>query len=599
MITYGFSIQGKGHFEKGVICQDSNKVERIKSGHYVGIVADGVGSAPHSDIGSDIAVKSLFQYCNDHIEKNCSCDTIKKILADAYAFALEQIQQYIKKQGAVIEDFDTTLSSVVYDGKTVVYGHVGDGGIIVKCADGKIKPITSRQKGADGISVIPLRAGGSSWVFGIETKVASVLLVTDGMLDCVIQPVLVNLPPDKMALVKGDFEKDNVYVTAAEFFMNPASVYQNRNIKNPDEYMNYFLEGKLSGEDQQTFLKCIIMAYTRQLGKEKTAKIVHRIKKYYYAVWAVKKVTDDKSVVCIMNEKVKITPQDIKYYEEPDWKWRQESYNALLYGESMPEKTFSDPLYQRQKRDEKTKGNSSLSKKKEKVRNDEGGGNDIVQTDFGEIKAFEYVRNKLKLSKPLISVYSLVLGVAIGVVATILITTMFRGEKRDNTAKSTPVVTTTEQPKMLTKGPPTLEPEINFKEEAEHFLDYLIKIDVSNISTTEKKNWNRAIKQYDFSDCIEIFDKDINEKKNYSDEELSGDAIENERTSSDIKNRDDNIDKMIVIMKETFQKHKVDDFKEQLENTYICYEREQRMKIRKAIKKMDLDDIPETNNQKK
>lgn len=585
MITYGFSIQGKGHIEKGVVCQDSNKVDCIKSGHYVGIVADGVGSAPHSDIGSDIAVKSLFQYCNDHIEKNSSCDTIKEILADSYAFALEQIGQYVKKRGAVIEDFDTTLSAVVYDGKTVVYGHAGDGGIIVKCVDGKIYPITSRQKGADGISVIPLRAGRSSWVFGIETKVASVLLVTDGMLDGVIQPVLVNLPPNKMALVKGDFQKDNVYVTAAEFFMNPDSVYRNRYIKGPDKYMNYFLKGELGGEDQEIFLKCIIMAYTRQLGKENATKIVHRIKKYCYAVWAVKKVTDDKSAVCIINEKVKVTPQNMKYYEEPEWKWRQEWYNALLYDKPMPEIPFSDPLYQRQKGE---------------VRNDEGGGYDIEQTDFGVTKVFEYVRNKLKLSKPLISVYSLVLGVAIGVVSTMLIMTMFAGaEKSDNATKPTPVVVTTEKPKIFTKDPSTPEPEMDLKEEVDHFLDYLIKINVSNISTTEKESWNRAIKQYDFSDCLEIFDKGMNEKKSYSDEKFSIDTIQNERTASDIKDRNDNIDKMIVIMKEIFQRHKVDEFKEQLENTYMGYEKEQRMKIWKTVRKMDLDNILETDNQSK
>lgn len=352
MITYGFSIQGKGHIEKRIICQDASRVERIKSGHYLGIVADGVGSAAHADIGSDIAVKSLFQYCDEHIDKKSSTDTMERILSEGYSYALEQIEQYVKEQRASIDDFDTTLSAAVYDGNTIVYGHAGDGGIIIKEANGSIKSITTRQKGADGISVRPLRAGENSWAFGTTGQAASVLLVTDGMLDGVLQPVLVNLPPSQAALAKGNFRKDNIYITAAEFFMNPYSVYRNKNIKNPDEYMNYFLTGDLSRDDQETFLKCISTAYMKLLGKEDAIEIINYIKKYFYIVWAVKNVTDDKSIVCMINEQAKVTPQNIEFYQEPNWKWRQESYNALLYGKHLPDIPSDDPLFLDQDRNE-------------------------------------------------------------------------------------------------------------------------------------------------------------------------------------------------------------------------------------------------------
>ncbi len=412
MITYGFSIQGKGHIERGVVCQDSNKAGRIESGHYIGIVADGVGSAPHSDIGSDIAVKSLFQYCNDYITGSSTHDEIEEILSDGYFYALSQVSEYVRNQRAVIEDFDTTLSAVVYDGETVVYGHAGDGGIVVKNLDGTIKPITSRQKGADGISVRPLRAGKSSWDFGVEKEVASVLLVTDGILDGVIQPVLVNLPPDKMALVKGDFRKDNVYISAGEFFMNPYSVYKNRNIKNPDEYMNYFLQGNLAGEDQEMFLKCLLMAYKKQLGKSNAENIVNCIKKYCYAVWAVKNITDDKSVVCIMNDSARVTPQSIQYYEEPDWKGRQERYNALLYGKPMPQAVPKKPYKQER----------SQSKPEGVVENEEG-------TQIYWKKGFKNLR---KNSMVLIIILSFAIGLVFGVT-----TTNFMIEKPDRSASGT------------------------------------------------------------------------------------------------------------------------------------------------------------------
>ena len=59
MITYGYSLQGKSHIDRNTVCQDSSAAVKLKSGYYLGVVADGVGSAPHSDVGSGIAVESL------------------------------------------------------------------------------------------------------------------------------------------------------------------------------------------------------------------------------------------------------------------------------------------------------------------------------------------------------------------------------------------------------------------------------------------------------------------------------------------------------------------------------------------------------------
>lgn len=346
MITYGYSLQGKSHIDRNTVCQDSSAAVKLKSGYYLGVVADGVGSAPHSDVGSGIAVESLQAYCEQYVKKGMKDVELEDILRDGYEYAFRQVEKFVTQQGGSIADYDTTLSSVLYDGTKVVFGHAGDGGIIVRKKDGTITPITERQKGADGTSVRPLRAGNSSWDFGIcSDEAASVLLVTDGMLDGVFQPVLVNLPSSAMELAKGTFAKNNVYVTACEFFMNPNMVYLNPHVKNHEAYMQHVLKGNLEKKDQDDFLKCMIYGYTKTLGKEEACRLCEAIKKFYFAVWAVTKVTDDKSVVCLMNEKAKVTPKEQKYYQEPNWKWRQECYQALLYGKELPPAPSDDPLY--------------------------------------------------------------------------------------------------------------------------------------------------------------------------------------------------------------------------------------------------------------
>ena len=78
MITYGYSIQGKSHIQRGVVCQDSSKVQRLHANVYMGIVADGVGSAVHSDIGSKMAVDALFAFCNEHIKRGYSIEQMRQ-----------------------------------------------------------------------------------------------------------------------------------------------------------------------------------------------------------------------------------------------------------------------------------------------------------------------------------------------------------------------------------------------------------------------------------------------------------------------------------------------------------------------------------------
>lgn len=333
MKTYGFSIQGKSHIVRNTVCQDSSLAVRLKCGLYMGIVADGVGSARHADIGSKMAVEQLYRYCDSNIRKTQSEEEIKVILKKGYQEAMLQIENYVAKAQGKLEEYDTTLSSVIYDGDTVVYGHAGDGGIITRYRNGVTKPVTRRQKGVDGISVRPLRAGSSSWEFGIvQEPVASVLLVTDGMLDSVIQPFLLNLPSSKEEAMRGNLKKDNVYITATEFFMNPDVLYLNRSVKDPDQSMQDFLQGNESAGEEKILIDRMHAGYLKLFGKNATDRLCNEIQKTCYLLSAIKKVDDDKSVVCLMNEKKKIVPQNASMYREPDWKGLYDKYMNWMRG---------------------------------------------------------------------------------------------------------------------------------------------------------------------------------------------------------------------------------------------------------------------------
>ena len=331
MITYGYSIQGKSHIQRGVVCQDSSKVQRLRANVYMGIVADGVGSAVHSDIGSKMAVDALFAFCNEHIKRGYSIEQMLQVLQQGYEYAFQQIEQYVSTNKQDIAQYDTTLSAVIYDGENIIYGHAGDGGIVMRCQTGEIKALTNRQKGADGVSVRPLRAGSTSWEFGVSQEVAAgVLLVTDGLLDGVIEPSLLNIPKTSTQFIQGNFKKNNVYITVAEFFMNPDVVFNNREIVDPERFMEHYLRGDLSGEDEGNFLQYMKASYTKSFGDKNAEKLCQVIAQYSYAVWALSKVDDDKSLVCLMNNAMKVEKQKLEYYVEPNWNWLAGCQKALL-----------------------------------------------------------------------------------------------------------------------------------------------------------------------------------------------------------------------------------------------------------------------------
>lgn len=445
MILYGFSIQGKSHIDKGTVCQDSNKTGQLCAGYYFGAVADGVGSAPHSDIGSKLAVEKLYEYCDKNIKKGMSQIDVEDVLCAGYEYAMETIQKYADSHDKKIENYDTTLSAVIYNGKKIIYAHAGDGGIIVRQTNGIVKPVTKRQKGADGTSVIPLRAGERSWKIGTYSgNVAAVLLVTDGMLDGVFQPTLLNLPSSTMELARGDFSQDNVYIAAAEFFMNPYAVYKNSKIKGAENFLHTFLEGNLLPKDQDSFLQCMDAAYTKLFNKKTSREICESLKEVYFVVGAVKNVRDDKSVVCLINETIEVVPQDKKYYLEPDWVWLQECYEALVYGKEPPVK------------DDDEKDNGVNGEIKDRTERKTGGetGDDSEEKKLKDEEK-ERRRNKVKRRRKAALIAAIgVLAVSL-VILVICLISLFSSDTDKKQPNSKPKVTA-----VLPTATPTPTPKV-------------------------------------------------------------------------------------------------------------------------------------------
>lgn len=293
--SYGFSLTGTSHIKKGTPCQDAHKALKLKNGWVVAAIADGVGSAAHSEIASSIAVETVVEYINNCIDKCKIIDDVLPYMSLAYTEAQGIIEKIAEEKEDFIGDYDTTLSMIVYDGINVVYGHSGDGGIVGLENNGLFDKITSPQKAEDGICVIPLRAGEKSWEFGkAKGEYASVLLATDGIYDTFFP-----------YLLKG--QENEVYVPLIRYFMDNNGM--NIDNKNVDKVK----------EEKQSFISSD----------------------------AYSSVTDDKTLLVVVNSKVCPEFQNEDYYKEPDWdklqlEWNKKAYPQLYVEKDTKEEENSD-----------------------------------------------------------------------------------------------------------------------------------------------------------------------------------------------------------------------------------------------------------------
>lgn len=333
MLSYGFSIKGKAHIKTGVVCQDANMHGEIAPGLYIGVAADGVGSARHSDIASGLATEKLVKYLENHIQSDYSVEEKMACLKAGYRYAEKAIEEYVKDCDDMLNEYDTTLHVVLYDGRTVIYGHAGDGGILVRTMSGETKVVTFPQKGSDGVSVMPLRAGEKSWKFGcFPERVAAVMLVTDGMLERVVLPHLLNLPTTREEIQNPDRRKTNVYLSATEFFMNPYCVLGNKNLQDPIDLYHYYINGEFLDPEQdwKLYLDCMHRGY-ESLYDAATADRICETMTASVPLWNIEDTTDDKTVVCLINEDAKIDVPSPEYFHEPDWAKLRKHYEHLLY----------------------------------------------------------------------------------------------------------------------------------------------------------------------------------------------------------------------------------------------------------------------------
>ena len=289
---YKMSVIGTAHqAKKDGVCQDASDVVVLKNGWVVAAIADGLGSAKKSEVGSTTAVKTVLSFVSENYPDKWHEESLMSLLRTAYHKALKTIKALSEENQDELCDYDTTLTTVIYNGTNVVYGHAGDGGIIALSSYGDYSVLTEAQKGEAFNETSPLRAGPDSWFFGIAKEdVCSLIMMTDGIFD-VAYPWL---------LAKTD---QPIYINYVRPFMdiNILKVSTPADFENAQAEITDFFKGPYS-----------------------------------------KQITDDKTIVGIINTDVTPETKPDEFYAEPDWKTLAKEHHDRLYEHKSKAENDSD-----------------------------------------------------------------------------------------------------------------------------------------------------------------------------------------------------------------------------------------------------------------
>ncbi|MGI6695807.1 MAG: PP2C family serine/threonine-protein phosphatase [Christensenellales bacterium] len=320
LLVLPICIRGKSHEILNMPLQDACAVRSLPNGWVIAAVADGVGSEPRADEGAIIAAHAAVDFCADFFGYSLDDNSIFDLLQSAYQHATGEIHHKAACEGANVHEFSTTLHTAIFTGRTVYFGHAGDGGLIALCHNGNYTPLTQPQKGDDGEAVIPLLAGPQYWQFGrSDEPVFSVLLCTDGVFDKICSTIL-----RKYA--------DGIDMTLAGFFLSP---YSFNWAKTSDEAVLAIMNKAFRDAKPNDFYPHIVKMIAQD-GDEKIAQqfVLDHIIQRNRPLRMLQDIRDDISAVVLTQKGVFPDTVPIEKYTPPDW----DKINAQIYAELYPDK---------------------------------------------------------------------------------------------------------------------------------------------------------------------------------------------------------------------------------------------------------------------
>jgi hypothetical protein len=133
------SAIGTRHIQRDVPCQDFGAY-LIQDSSIIGAVADGAGSAQHSDIGAQLAVKTVLANLDQWLSEQSMAQSVTEsqmqpVFAEALRNAIEVLQQEAETGDYELRELGCTLLTFIATPNWIAAMQIGDGFIVVKASE--------------------------------------------------------------------------------------------------------------------------------------------------------------------------------------------------------------------------------------------------------------------------------------------------------------------------------------------------------------------------------------------------------------------------------------------------------------------------------
>jgi hypothetical protein len=151
----GASVQGVDHKKQGIPCQDAHVYRELSNGSLLIALADGSGSASHSQEGAEFAVKraleSLERQFASLIKPTISHSSHQELYRSCFIQAFKEVRQGIGDLAVNLngdaKEFACTLTMFFADSDHLAAAQIGDGAVILKTNRGEYVTLMKPQRG--------------------------------------------------------------------------------------------------------------------------------------------------------------------------------------------------------------------------------------------------------------------------------------------------------------------------------------------------------------------------------------------------------------------------------------------------------------------
>lgn len=141
----GNAVQGRSHVAKEIPCQD--KVCCFQSGEACVIaLADGAGSAAHSDVGAELTTKTVCKYLAENFDGIVTTTNAAEAKFSIHSIVFSALKEKAEEKQWELSSLASTMLFVAVKGEDCLIGHIGDG-VICCSKENALKAISLPSNG--------------------------------------------------------------------------------------------------------------------------------------------------------------------------------------------------------------------------------------------------------------------------------------------------------------------------------------------------------------------------------------------------------------------------------------------------------------------